>query len=96
MCRYYGIGLTFSGGQPCFTTKARVVEDGRSGGSNVTGDPRFDDEPDVRFDPPVEFKSLDFCDPCTKAWVECLVSFIPLVGDAYGCAEPLLAAPTRR
>ncbi len=48
------------------------------------------------FAAPTEFKSLDFCDPCTKAWAECLISFIPIVGDAYGCAEPLLASPGKR
>ena len=75
-----------------------MEEGGGSGGSisDAGGGSCCSDQATAVFAAPVEFKSLDFCDPCTKAWTECLVSFIPIVGDAYGCAEPLAVAPSKR
>ena len=67
--RYSYIGLTFSGGSPCtsggralpFKVSIRPIH-GSFGGSSSPSTGSYN---------PVAYKTIDFCDPCTKAFVSC-------------------------
>ncbi|EDQ89805.1 uncharacterized protein MONBRDRAFT_24936 [Monosiga brevicollis MX1] len=93
------IGLTFSGGAPCFSSGdgrgyGHLWLGGNGGGSSSsrrTGEPN----PGSYAVVPSNTKTLSFCDPCVKSLLECLIGFVPGAGCAYACGEGASAAPGR-
>lgn len=78
--KYSGIGLTFSGGEPCGSgggSGGGSVSPGGGGGSSGGGGGGcgWCSGGGSYYSSPSEFKSLDFCDPCTKNVFDCLVGF---------------------
>ena len=80
--KYTGIGLTFSGGEPCGGDGGGGESDGGlssggfSAGGGVGGPCGWCSGGSSYYGSPAEFSSLDFCDPCTKNVFDCLIGFL--------------------
>ena len=102
--------FSFKGGSPCGSPGGTGVTlpklpigigTGGGGGSSGGGGSRTDDGscfgcggPGGYYSTPTEYKALDFCDPCTKAVLDCLVGYTP-AGCVYNCASEASQAPGR-
>jgi len=100
--KYSGIQLTFSGGQPCGSGGGGSGGGGGGGGGSGGGGSGggscgWCSGGGSYYSSPAEFKSLDFCDPCTKNTFDCLVGFtVRCTGTRTGLIHTLTitSAPT--